>query len=127
MLGSVLAGTKETPGETMKLEGEVCKAYRGMGSLAALKKRQSSDRYLQNKDVVNKFVPEGVEGMVRYKGEMEKIIYQMVGGLRSGMGYIGASEISKMSERAEFIQVSSNGVKESHPHTLSYHSAPNYS
>jgi len=127
MLGSVLAGTKETPGETMKLEGEVCKAYRGMGSLAALKKRQSSDRYLQNKDVVKKFVPEGVEGMVRYKGEMEKIIYQMIGGLRSGMGYIGASEISKMPERAEFIQVSSNGIRESHPHTLSYHSAPNYS
>ena len=125
MLGSMLSGTKESPGEVIIIKGEKCKIYRGMGSLGAMMVGESSDRYFQKG--TKKYVPEGVEGTVRYKGKIEEIIYQMIGGLRSGMGYIGAKKISDMPEQARFVQITSAGFTESHPHSLSSHEdAPNY-
>ena len=125
MLGSMLSGTKESPGEVIIIKGEKCKVYRGMGSLGAMQVGKSSDRYFQKG--TKKYVPEGVEGIVPYKGKIEEIIYQMVGGLRSGMGYIGAKKINEMPEQARFVQITSAGFAESHPHSLSSHEdAPNY-
>ena len=125
MLGSMLAGTKESPGETIIYKGRSFKSYRGMGSLAAMEKG-SKDRYFQ-KDA-KKLVPEGVEGMVPYKGEASELIFQMVGGLRSGMGYCGTPTIKDLIENSEFVRITAAGLRESHPHDITVtKEAPNYS
>ncbi len=124
MLGSVLAGTAEAPGEMILYEGRQFKAYRGMGSLGAMK-LGSSDRYFQT-DVV-KAVPEGVEGMVAYKGHVETTIYQMIGGLKQAMGYCGTQTIKELQEKAVFVKMTAAGLKESHPHDVTItREAPNY-
>ncbi|WP_036222612.1 IMP dehydrogenase [Mesoaciditoga lauensis] len=126
MMGSIFAGTDEAPGESIIYEGRKFKSYRGMGSIGAMK-RGSSDRYFQENVSPNKFVPEGIEGMVPYKGSVSEIIYQLIGGLRSGMGYCGAENIPQLSEKAVFVEISQAGVKESHPHDVKItREAPNY-
>ncbi|MEO0145688.1 MAG: IMP dehydrogenase [candidate division WOR-3 bacterium] len=125
MLGNLLAGSDEAPGETVLIEGRRYKTYRGMGSLGAMAGGESSDRYFQRGAV--KFVPEGVEGVVPYKGPVSEIIFQMVGGLRSGMGYVGARTIPELQEKAKFIRITKAGVLESHPHDIIItREAPNY-
>lgn len=127
MLGSLLAGTDESPGETILFRGRSFKTVRGMGSLGAME-QGSADRYAQG-DVKErmKFVPEGVEGMVPYKGAVADFIYQIVGGLRSGMGYCGARTLQELSERAKFLRVTVAGLRESHPHDIQItKEAPNY-
>ncbi|WP_282919882.1 IMP dehydrogenase [Ignavigranum ruoffiae] len=127
MLGSMLAGTDESPGEFEIYQGRRFKTYRGMGSLAAMEKG-SSDRYFQSKTEANKLVPEGIEGRVAYKGSVKDIIFQMVGGLRSGMGYVGAKNLQSLREEAQFIRMSGAGLIESHPHDVNItKEAPNYS
>ena len=127
MVGSLLAGTDEAPGDILKINGERYKAYRGMGSIGAMSEG-SADRYFQkNGSEANKLVAEGVEGLIKAKGPVESIVYQLVGGLRSGMGYIGAETIAAMPARAEFVKITNAGLKESHVHDLaSMQSAPNY-
>ena len=125
MLGSLLAGTKESPGEEILYKGRTYKSYRGMGSLAAMEKG-SKDRYFQ-KDA-KKLVPEGVEGMVAYKGEVADVIFQMTGGLRAGMGYCGTATIKSLMEDSEFVKITAAGLRESHPHDITVtKEAPNYS
>ena len=125
MLGSLLAGTKEAPGETILYKGRSYKAYRGMGSLGAMEKG-SKDRYFQ-KDA-KKLVPEGVEGMVAYKGEVSDIVFQMIGGLRAGMGYCGTKDIEALKNESTFVKITAAGLKESHPHDITVtKEAPNYS
>lgn len=128
MLGSMLAGTDESPGEFEIYQGRRFKTYRGMGSLGAMKKG-SSDRYFQdNKTEANKLVPEGIEGRVAYKGSVQDILFQLTGGLRSGMGYVGAADLKELRENAQFIQMSGAGLRESHPHDVHItKEAPNYS
>ncbi|GAB6189870.1 IMP dehydrogenase [Marinitoga arctica] len=128
MLGSMFAGTDEAPGETILYKGRKYKTYRGMGSIGAMKKG-SKDRYFQeNVTDTDKFVPEGVEGMVPYKGKVEEVIYQLLGGLKSGMGYIGAKNINELHKKAEFIKITSSSIRESHPHDISItKESPNYS
>ncbi|WP_080145867.1 IMP dehydrogenase [Marinilactibacillus piezotolerans] len=128
MLGSMLAGTDESPGEFEIYQGRRFKTYRGMGSLGAMQKG-SSDRYFQdNKTEANKLVPEGIEGRVAYKGSVQDIIFQLTGGLRSGMGYVGAADLKALREEAQFIQMSGAGLRESHPHDVHItKEAPNYS
>jgi IMP dehydrogenase len=127
MLGSLLAGTKESPGEEIIYQGRAYKTYVGMGSLAAMN-RGSSDRYFQKGNALKKLVPEGIEGRVPYRGEVGDVLYQLVGGLRSGMGYLGAKDIKTLKEKAVFVEVSSAGLKESHPHDIDItRAAPNYS
>jgi IMP dehydrogenase len=127
MLGSLLAGTEESPGETVLYEGRTFKTYRGMGSIEAMK-AGSRDRYFQeHEDEVAKLVPEGIEGRVPYKGEMASTIFQLVGGLRSGMGIVGASDLDELRRKARFIRITHAGVIESHPHTVAISKeAPNY-
>ncbi len=127
MVGSLLAGADESPGETVLYQGRTYKVYRGMGSLGAMKKG-SKDRYFQSDvDEVEKLVPEGIEGRVPYKGSASAILHQLVGGLRSGMGYIGAKNIQDLQDKAEFIKISSQGLKESHVHDVNItKEAPNY-
>ncbi|HDL03043.1 MAG TPA: IMP dehydrogenase [candidate division Zixibacteria bacterium] len=127
MLGSALAGTEESPGETVLYEGRTFKTYRGMGSLEAMK-AGSRDRYFQeHQEDVSKFVPEGIEGRVPYKGDLDNTIYQMIGGLRSGMGICGAPDIKTLREKARFIRVTHAGIIESHPHSVTISKeAPNY-
>lgn len=127
MLGGLLAGVEESPGETILYNGRKFKAYRGMGSLEAMQ-RGSKDRYLQNDvDDVKKLVPEGISGRVPFKGNLYEVIYQMAGGLRAGMGYCGAENIEKLHE-ARFCRISNAGVLESHPHDVTITSeSPNYS
>ncbi len=127
MLGSLLAGTKESPGETIIYEGRKFKTYRGMGSIEAMKKG-SKDRYFQdNQNDVGKLVPEGIVGRVPYKGELHETMHQFVGGLRSGMGYCGATDVKALKE-AKFIQITAAGMRESHPHDVTItKEAPNYS
>jgi len=127
MLGSLLAGTKESPGETIIFEGRKFKSYRGMGSVEAMKKG-SKDRYFQdNENETNKLVPEGIVGRVPYKGELHETMHQFVGGLRSGMGYCGAKNIEAL-KTAQFVQITSAGMRESHPHDVTItKEAPNYS
>mgnify|MGYP000145788899 CR=1 FL=1 len=125
MMGSMLAGCDEAPGETEVYQGRQFKVYRGMGSLGAMQKG-SRDRYFQTNN--KKLVPEGVEGRVPYKGAVSETIYQMMGGLRSGMGYCGTPTIPELQQRGQFIQISSAGLKESHPHDIYItKEAPNYS
>jgi IMP dehydrogenase len=124
MIGSLFAGTEESPGETILYEGRSFKAYRGMGSIGAMKKG-SGDRYFQEK--VSKPVPEGIEGMVPYKGPLSDMVYQLVGGLRSGMGYCGCPTIEHLRRDAHFVRITSAGLVESHPHDVTItKEAPNY-
>ena len=127
MLGSLFAGVEESPGETIIYEGRKFKAYRGMGSIEAMQKG-SKDRYFQDmEDDISKLVPEGISGRVPYKGQLSEVIYQMIGGLRAGMGYTGSASIQKLKD-AKFIQITSSGISESHPHNVSItREAPNYS
>ncbi len=127
MIGSLFAGTDESPGETVLYQGRTYKVYRGMGSIEAMKEG-SSDRYFQC-DVENqsKLVPEGIEGRVPYRGSLSSNIYQLVGGLRSGMGYVGCASIHELREKARFIKITSSGLKESHVHNVIItKEAPNY-
>jgi IMP dehydrogenase len=127
MIGSLLAGTDEAPGETYLYQGRTYKAYRGMGSVGAMA-RGSADRYFQQevKDTL-KLVPEGIEGQVPYKGPVDGVLHQLVGGLRAGMGYVGAASLKDLRERARFVRVSPSGVIESHPHSVGLtREAPNY-
>lgn len=128
MLGSMLAGTDESPGEFEIFQGRRFKVYRGMGSLAAMEKG-SSDRYFQGgQNEANKLVPEGIEGRVAYKGAISDIIFQLLGGVRSGMGYVGAGNLEELRENAQFTQMSGAGLIESHPHDVQItKEAPNYS
>jgi IMP dehydrogenase len=129
MLGSVLAGTDEAPGDVMLVQGERYKEFRGMGSLGAMKARSfSKDRYFQG-DVedVDKLVPEGIEGRVPYKGPLQAVLHQLVGGLRQSMGYCGAATIEEMKELTRFVRISPAGLQESHPHDMTItKEAPNY-
>ena len=125
MMGSMFAGTEESPGETVLYKGRSYKTYRGMGSIAAMEKG-SKDRYFQSD--AKKLVPEGVEGMVPYKGRTEDIIFQMLGGIRSGLGYCGAETISVLQQKAQFVKITAASLKESHPHDITISKeAPNYS
>lgn len=127
MLGSLLAGVEESPGETILYQGRTYKMYRGMGSIGAMKSG-SKDRYFQE-DVENerKFVPEGIEGRIPYRGSLASNIYQLIGGIKAGMGYIGANSISELQKRAKFVKISANGLKESHVHdVIITKEAPNY-
>ncbi|MBM6615794.1 IMP dehydrogenase [Desemzia sp. RIT804] len=128
MLGGMLAGTDESPGEFEIFQGRRFKTYRGMGSLGAMK-AGSSDRYFQkNTNEANKLVPEGIEGRVAYKGSVQDIIFQMLGGIRSGMGYVGAAHLKALRDDAQFIQMSGAGLRESHPHDVQItKESPNYS
>ncbi|WP_296128112.1 IMP dehydrogenase [uncultured Anaerococcus sp.] len=124
MAGSLFAGTEESPGETIMFEGKQFKEYRGMGSLAAMKSG-SSDRYFQND--TKKYVPEGVEGRVAYKGSVGDVIYQLLGGLRSGMGYVGAQNLVELEEKASFVKISPASLVENHPHDIQItRESPNY-
>ncbi len=127
MLGSMLAGCDESPGETLLYQGRTYKVYRGMGSLGAMKKG-SKDRYFQESvSDLDKLVPEGIEGRVPYKGSVSGIIHQIVGGIKSGMGYCGADSVSSLQERASFVEISGAGLKESHVHDVAItKEAPNY-
>lgn len=127
MAGSILAGTDESPGETVIYQGRAYKEYRGMGSIGAME-RGSKDRYSQGHvKEASKFVPEGIEGRVPYKGKIKETIYQLVGGLRSGMGYLGAKDIKTLQKNAEFLKITHSGFKESHVHDVTVtKEAPNY-
>ena len=128
MLGSLLAGTKESPGETIIFAGRKFKSYRGMGSVEAMNKG-SKDRYFQDiEDDIKKLVPEGIVGRVPYKGELVESIHQFIGGLKAGMGYCGASDIEVLKEKGKFVQLTASGIRESHPHNVQItKEAPNYS
>lgn len=128
MLGSLLAGTKESPGETIIYEGRKYKTYRGMGSVEAMK-QGSKDRYFQDvEDDIKKLVPEGIVGRVAYKGDLIESIHQFVGGLRAGMGYCGAEDVENLQEKARFVRLTASGITESHPHNVTItKEAPNYS
>jgi IMP dehydrogenase len=129
MLGSLFAGLDESPGDVVLYQGERFKEYRGMGSLGAMKERFSSDRYFQEgvSGNVNKYVPEGIEGRVAYKGALGPLVYQLIGGLRSAMGYAGAADIRAMQRDTHFNRITSAGLRESHPHSIAItKEAPNY-
>lgn len=128
MLGSLLAGTKEAPGETIIYEGRKFKSYRGMGSVDAMK-QGSKDRYFQDvEDDIKKLVPEGIVGRVPYKGEVIESIHQFIGGLRAGMGYCGAKDVATLKETGRFVKITASGINESHPHDVTItEESPNYS
>lgn len=129
MLGSMLSGTTEAPGEIFESDGHKFKTYRGMGSVGAMAQAHgSSDRYFQGGvNEANKLVPEGVEARVEYKGDVSDIVFQIIGGLRSGMGYVGAATIDDLRENAQFIKITNAGLRESHPHDVQItKKAPNY-
>ena len=128
MLGSLLAGTKESPGETIIYEGRKFKSYRGMGSVEAMKEG-SKDRYFQDvEDDIKKLVPEGIVGRVPYKGDLYESMHQFIGGLRAGMGYCGAKDISTLKETGRFVKITASGIHESHPHDVTItKESPNYS
>ncbi|MCD6159715.1 MAG: IMP dehydrogenase [Kosmotoga sp.] len=126
MMGSIFAGTDEAPGETIIYNGRKFKVYRGMGSLGAMKKG-SSDRYFQDGVAPQKFVPEGIEGMVPYKGSVEDVLFQLAGGLRSGMGYTGSKTVEELWKKAKFVKITRAGFVEGHPHDIKItKEAPNY-
>lgn len=127
MIGSMFAGLEESPGEKVLYEGRRYKMYRGMGSISAMKEG-SKDRYFQDvEDDIKKLVPEGIEGMVPYRGKLEEIVYQLLGGLRAAMGYCGVKDIAELRSHTEFIQITAAGLKESHPHDVFItKEAPNY-
>jgi IMP dehydrogenase len=127
MIGSLFAGTEESPGETILYQGRNYKLYRGMGSLGAMI-QGSADRYGQAKTEASKLVPEGIEGRVPYKGTLAQSVYQLIGGIRSGMGYCGAKNLKELREKAKFVKISSSGLKESHVHDVTItKESPNYS
>jgi len=128
MMGSMLAGTEESPGESVLAEGRRFKMIRGMGSLSAMQDG-SADRYFQEGEMAaSKMVPEGIEGRVPYKGPVADVLYQMVGGLRSGMGYCGVATIPQLQCDVEMVQITTAGLRESHPHDVTItREAPNYS
>jgi len=128
MLGSLLAGTEESPGETIIYDGRKFKTYRGMGSVEAMQKG-SKDRYFQSEQSENKkLVPEGIVGRVPYKGQLNESIHQFIGGLRSGMGYCGTKDIASLKKSSKFVKITGSGIRESHPHNVSItKEAPNYS
>jgi IMP dehydrogenase len=128
MMGSMFAGTDEAPGKVITIKGRRYKQYRGMGSLGVMSGGQSSDRYFQRKDIGStKFVPEGVEGVTPYVGNVGEVIYQLVGGLKSAMGYTGSRTVPEMHKRARFVRITNAGMTESHPHNiLITDEAPNY-
>ena len=127
MIGNLLAGCDESPGETILYQGRTYKVYRGMGSLGAMS-RGSKDRYGQaDVDDFEKLVPEGIEGKVPYKGSVSGVIHQLLGGLKSGMGYLGASNIEELQKQARFVRISPQGLRESHVHDVTItKEAPNY-
>ncbi|MDD4100860.1 MAG: IMP dehydrogenase, partial [Candidatus Cloacimonetes bacterium] len=126
MIGSLFAGCDESPGEAIIYNGRRFKSYRGMGSIGAMQKG-SKDRYFQSASEGNKLVAEGIEGMVPYKGPLKDYIYQLIGGLRSGMGYIGAPDLLSLKKNAEFVEITPAGLKESHPHDVRItKETPNY-
>lgn len=126
MLGGLLAGAEESPGETEFIEGRMYKTYRGMGSLAAMQ-RGSKDRYGQGEADNGKLVPEGIEGRTHYRGPVEKILFQLIGGLKAGMGYCGAKDLADLRKKADFVKITSAGMHESHPHdVIITKDAPNY-
>ena len=127
MVGSMLAGTEESPGETIIYEGRRFKSYRGMGSLEAMQ-HGSKDRYFQDaEDDIKKLVPEGISGRVPFKGTVQEVMYQVIGGLRAGMGYCGAKDLDAL-QSAQFVRITHSGIKESHPHDVFItREAPNYS
>jgi IMP dehydrogenase len=127
MIGSLLAGTEEAPGEVIIYEGRKFKSYRGMGSIEAMEEG-SKDRYFQDvEDDIKKLVPEGISGRVPYRGMVAEVLYQMVGGLRAGMGYCGAKNIQALKQ-ARFVKITHAGILESHPHdVIITREAPNYS
>ncbi|MCL4524344.1 MAG: IMP dehydrogenase, partial [Acidobacteria bacterium] len=126
MIGGLFAGTEESPGETILYQGRTFKSYRGMGSLGAME-AGSADRYAQETADRGKSVPEGVEGRVPYKGPLSGLVEQLVGGLKSGMGYCGVSTLEELRERAKFIRITSAGLRESHVHdVIITREAPNY-
>ena len=128
MIGSLLAGTEEAPGEMIIFEGRKFKTYRGMGSVEAMEEG-SKDRYFQDaEDDIKKLVPEGIVGRVPYKGDLDESVHQFIGGLRAGMGYCGARNIETLKSSAQFVQITSAGMRESHLHNISVtKEAPNYS
>jgi IMP dehydrogenase len=127
MIGSLLAGTDESPGEGLLYQGRSYKSYRGMGSIGAMA-RGSADRYFQQ-DVGNslKLVPEGIEGQVPYKGPVGQVLHQLVGGLRASMGYVGAATLEELQSKAQFVRITNAGLRESHAHDVMVtREAPNY-
>ncbi|MNN60761.1 Inosine-5'-monophosphate dehydrogenase [compost metagenome] len=125
MIGSLFAGTEESPGESEIYQGRRFKVYRGMGSIGAMKDG-SKDRYFQENE--SKLVPEGIEGRVAYKGPLADTIHQLIGGLRSGMGYCGTANLEQLKEDTQFVRISGAGLRESHPHDVQItKEAPNYS
>lgn len=127
MIGSLFAGTEESPGEAVIYRGRSYKSYRGMGSIGAMKEGCSKDRYFQEGTAEDKLVPEGIEGLVPHKGTLSGIVFQMIGGIRSGMGYVGAADIQQLHANSRFIKVSAASMKESHPHDVVVtKEAPNY-
>ena len=127
MLGNLLAGTKEAPGREVTINGRKYKQYRGMGSLGAMMKGGAERYYQKGHMKTRKFVPEGIEGVVPYKGKVSEVLYQLVGGLRAGMGYVGAKNIKELKEKSEFVIITHAGVRESHPHNIAItNEAPNY-
>jgi IMP dehydrogenase len=128
MLGGLFAGTEEAPGEVELFQGRSYKSYRGMGSLGAMAQQQgSSDRYFQETDATEKLVPEGIEGRVPYKGSLLAVVHQLLGGIRASMGYTGSQTIEILHEKAQFVRVTSAGMRESHVHDVTItKEAPNY-
>ncbi len=127
MIGSLFAGTEESPGDTILLEGRSFKVHRGMGSLAAMKKRGGRERYFQWEEEEEKLVPEGIEGRVPYRGNLSSTVYQLIGGLRAGMGYCGVKNIKELKFNTKFIKITNAGLRESHPHdVIITNEAPNY-
>jgi len=126
MIGNLLAGTDEAPGEIVLYQGRTFKTYRGMGSIEAMKEG-SKDRYYQDDIIDSKLVPEGIEGRVSYRGPINKVVFQLVGGLKAGMGYTGSKNLDSL-RNAKFLKLTSAGLKESHVHDISIsREAPNYS
>jgi IMP dehydrogenase len=127
MLGSLFAGTEESPGDIELFQGRSYKSYRGMGSLSAMQ-QGSADRYFQDSSVhADKLVPEGVEGQVPYKGAAATVLHQLAGGLRAAMGYVGAKNLAEMHKKAEFIRITGAGLRESHVHDVTItRESPNY-
>ena len=126
MIGSLFAGTEESPGQMELYEGRAFKIYRGMGSIDAMKSG-SGDRYMQEGVEASKLVAEGIEGRVPYKGKLSETVYQLVGGLRAGMGYCGVDTVADLKKKGRFIQITPAGLRESHPHDVVItKEAPNY-
>jgi IMP dehydrogenase len=127
MLGNLFAGTEESPGEIVLADGRTFKSYRGMGSIGAMKEG-SKDRYFQTEVKEDfKFVPEGIEGRVPYKGQLKELVYQLTGGIRQALGYVGAENLAELRTKARFVQITNAALKESHPHDITItKEAPNY-